>query len=123
MIKSLLMVGAGSFVGGALRYALSLLMRSHIGGSFPWSTLAVNLIGCFLFGVLFALFNRIGSPGSSWCLFLTTGLCGGFTTFSTFANESMQMLRDNNMMGFAGYVAASVILGVSLVAFGYWIAK
>jgi CrcB protein len=54
---------------------------------------------------------------------LTTGLCGGFTTFSTFANESMQMLQQGNTGGFVSYVATSIIAGISLVALGYWIVK
>ena len=123
MIKSLLIVGIGSFFGGALRYYLSTIIKGVCHQGFPWGTLAVNLLGCFVFGLLFALFHRWGSPHSSWCLLLTTGVCGGFTTFSTFANESMQMLQNGNWGGFAGYVTASVALGVALVALGYCIVK
>lgn len=122
MIKSLLIVGIGSFFGGALRYYLSTIIKGVFHQGFPWGTLAVNLLGCFVFGLLFALFHRWGSPHSSWCLLLTTGVCGGFTTFSTFANESMQMLQGGNIMGFASYVVASILLGLALVALGYWIA-
>ena len=119
MIKTLFIVGAGSFVGGALRYAVSVLMRNICGQGFPWGTLAVNLIGCFVFGVVYALFDRYATTSHPWCLLLTTGLCGGFTTFSAFANESMQMLQSGNMGAFAGYVATSVVGGIALVALGY----
>ena len=121
MVKSLLIVGAGSFFGGALRYWLSTIVKSYCGQGFPWGTLAVNLLGCLTFGVLFALFQRWGATNSSWCLLLTTGLCGGFTTFSTFASESVQMLQGGNVMGFMCYIAASVILGLALMALGFWL--
>ena len=123
MIKSLFIVGIGSFFGGALRYAISTLMRSCCGQGFPWGTLMVNLLGCFVFGVLFALFSKAGSGHSSWCLLLTTGVCGGFTTFSTFANESLQMLQNGQWGGFITYVSISVIAGICLTALGYWVGK
>ena len=123
MLKSLLFVGIGSFFGGALRYAVSVLMRNLCGQGFPWGTLLVNLVGCFVFGIIFALFGRYASTGSPWCLLLTTGLCGGFTTFSTFANESMQMFQNGNIVGFVGYVATSLIVGFVLVALGYYVVK
>lgn len=123
MLKSVLLVGVGSFFGGALRYAISMFMKSACGNAFPWGTLLVNLVGCFAFGVIFALFGRYGSTNSGWCLLLTTGVCGGFTTFSTFANESVQMLQNGNWPSFVGYVATSIVVGFALVALGYWIIK
>ena len=123
MLKSIFVVGLGSFVGGALRYSVTMLMKNVCAPGFPWGTLLVNLLGCFAFGVIFALFGRYGSTSSSWCLLLTTGFCGGFTTFSTFANESMLMLQNGNLSGFAGYVAASIILGIALVVLGFWVVK
>lgn len=123
MLKSILLVGIGSFFGGALRYAVSVFMKSLCSQGFPWGTLLVNLVGCFAFGVIFALFGKFSSSGSAWCLLFTTGVCGGFTTFSTFANESVQMLQNGNMGGFVGYVATSLVAGLALVALGYWIIK
>ena len=123
MIKSLCLVGLGSFVGGALRYLISTWMKNACSQSFPWGTLMVNLVGCFLIGVIFALFSRFSSTSHTWCLLLTTGLCGGFTTFSTFANESLQMLQNSQWGGFITYVSISVIAGISLTALGYWVGK
>lgn len=123
MIISLLIVGIGSFIGGAIRYLLSLFMKNLCGQGFPWGTLSVNLLGCFLFGIVFAIFSKSSSTDSTLYLLLTTGICGGFTTFSTFANESIQMLQHGNIFGFIAYVATSVIAGLALIALGYWIVK
>lgn len=120
MLKSVLLVGAGSFVGGALRYMISLLMKGTCGASFPWATLAVNLAGCLLIGVVYALFSRYASTSHALCLLLTTGFCGGFTTFSAFANEGVVMLQGGNTGVFFIYVLTSVVAGIALAALGYW---
>lgn len=123
MLKSILFVGAGSFFGGAMRYLLFLLMKNMYGQGFPWGTLTVNLLGCFVFGIIFALFSKYYTIDSPWCSLLTTGICGGFTTFSTFANESVQMLQNGNIGGFIGYTMTSIVVGMSLIVLGYWIVK
>ena len=122
MLKTILAVGTGSFLGGAARYLVSLAMKGLIKG-FPWATLAVNLVGCFLIGLLWSIFSKNGSEGSNWALFLTVGLCGGFTTFSTFSKEALVMLQGGNVWGFAGYVAISVVAGIALVAAGFYLMK
>ena len=123
MLKSLLIVGTGSFIGGAMRYLLSTYIKNMYGQTFPWGTLVVNLLGCFVFGIIFALFSKHNSADNTFCLLLTTGICGGFTTFSTFANESVQMIQNGNIGEFIGYMATSVIIGIALIALGYWIVK
>jgi CrcB protein len=123
MLRNLLIVGIGSFLGGMLRYLISLLMKNFCGQGFPWATLLVNLMGCFLIGLIFGLFSRFNGVNSLWCLLLTTGFCGGFTTFSSFANEGLQLLSSGNVWGFVFYVSASVILGVALVALAYWLVR
>ena len=122
IIKNIAVVGAGSFLGGAARYLVSLAMKG-ISKGFPWATLAVNLVGCFLIGLLWGVFSKNGTEGSNWALFLTVGLCGGFTTFSTFSKEALVMLQGGNFWGFAVYVAISVIAGIALVAAGYFLMR
>lgn len=122
MLKTILAVGTGSFLGGVARYLVSLAMKGLIKG-FPWATLAVNLVGCFLIGLLWGIFSKNGSEGSNWALFLMVGLCGGFTTFSTFSKEALVMLQGGNVWGSAGYVAISVVAGIALVAAGFYLMK
>ena len=122
LLKTILAVGAGSFLGGTGRYLVSLAMKG-VSKGFPWATLVVNLVGCFLIGLLWGLFSKNGTESSNWALFLTVGLCGGFTTFSTFSKEALVMLQGGNVWGFAGYIAISVIAGIGLVAAGFSFVK
>lgn len=122
LIKNILAVGAGSFIGGAARYLVSLAMKG-IGKGFPWATLVVNLLGCLMIGLLWGLLSRNAAENTSWGLFLTVGLCGGFTTFSTFSKEALTMLLCSNYIGFTSYIAISVLAGIALVALGYVMMK
>lgn len=117
MLRSLIIVGAGSFAGGALRYLTSQLMKP-VSDGFPFGTFCVNIIGCFLIGLLYGLFAKYSSTSSDWCLLLTTGLCGGFTTFSTFCNESVSMAQNGNWGTLALYIGGSVALGLLAVLLG-----
>ena len=121
ILRNILLVGAGSFVGGVLRYAVSLLLK--YSGGFPWATFTVNLLGCLAIGLLWGLFNRYSNVSQQLVLLLSVGFCGGFTTFSTFSKESLQLIQSGNWMYLALYVAGSVVLGLLLVAAGYQIAK
>lgn len=124
IIRNILAVGAGSFIGGAARYLISLAMKGiGKGVPFPWATLAVNLAGCLMIGLLWGILTRNATETTTWGLFLTVGLCGGFTTFSTFSKEALTMLQTGQTWGFATYIALSVIAGIALVALGYYIAR
>ena len=119
LIKSILYVGIGSFIGGVVRYIISYLMKNISCQTFPWETLIANLVGCFLIGIIFAIFSKYSNTNSPLYLLLATGFCGGFTTFSTFANESLQMIQSGNIFGFISYILTSTILGIALVWLGY----
>ena len=121
-IRNIIVVGAGSFIGGIARYLVSLAMKG-ISKGFPWATLLVNLLGCLIIGLLWGFLSRNASESTSWGLFLTVGLCGGFTTFSTFSKEALTMLQTGQIWGFASYIALSILAGIALVALGYYIGR
>ena len=91
--------------------------------SFPWGTLVVNVVGCLVIGLLWGFFSKNSSESSSWALFMTVGICGGFTTFSTFSKEVLMMLQAGNFFSLLTYVAISVIAGIALVAAGYYLVR
>ena len=121
-IRNIIAVGSGSFIGGIARYLVSLAMKG-ISKGFPWATLLVNLLGCLIIGLLWGFLSRNASESTSWGLFLTVGLCGGFTTFSTFSKEALTMLQTGQIWGFASYIALSILAGIALVALGYYIGR
>ena len=112
MIKTLVLIGSGSFIGGILRYLTSRFVQNTFISSFPFGTFVVNVIVCFLIGLFYGLSERGEILSAQWRLFLTVGFCGGYTTFSTFANENVAMLRDGNILYFALYVGFSVCIGI-----------
>lgn len=114
-----LWVFLGGGVGSVLRYGAGLAMG---GGLFPWGTLAVNVVGSFAIGLFGGLSARFGW---SECvrLALTTGLCGGFTTFSTFSREAWVLAEAGRWAAFVTYAAGSVALGLLAVGAGCWLAK
>ena len=121
-IRNIIAVGAGSFIGGIARYLVS-LAKKGISKGFPWATLLVNLLGCLTIGLLWGVLSRNASESTSWGLFLTVGLCGGFTTFSTFSKEALIMLQAGQTWNFISYVTLSILTGIALVALGYYIAR
>ena len=122
IIRNTIFIGCGSFIGGAARYLISAMMKTMSKG-FPWGTLIVNLVGCLVIGLLWGFFSRGGNENSSWALFMTVGICGGFTTFSTFSKEALMMLQAGDYMGLLAYVGISVLVGIALVAAGYYLTR
>lgn len=115
MYKELLAVFLGGGVGSILRYCAQLALHERIQPySFPWATLTVNIVGSFLIGLFYTLSARFNLTPEVRLL-LTTGLCGGFTTFSTFSNDCLQMLRQGYYTPFLLYTLTSLLLGIAAV--------
>ena len=115
MVKNFLLVGLGGAIGSMVRYSVQRLVNTT---TIPYGTLLVNLAGCFLIGLLWGLINKnsISQPGG---LLLMSGFCGGFTTFSAFTYEGVQMMHDNRWVLLAVYVSASVFGGLVATFTGY----
>lgn len=113
IVRNILLVGFGGAFGSVCRY----LIAKMIEGTFPWSTMIVNILGSLLIGMLVGLTGK-GMLSPEMKLLLVTGFCGGFTTFSTFANESFGMLKTGDALIAALYVGVSVAVGIFAVFLG-----
>jgi CrcB protein len=123
MIKSILLVGLGGGIGSIARYLCQRWLSVNYLHPFPWGTFAVNFIGCLLIGIFWGLsfksFESNENPiAIGWKLFLMTGFCGGFTTFSAFTLEGIGLIKEQKLVLFFSYVAASVVLGLLATLIG-----
>lgn len=124
MLKNILLVALGGAAGSVARYLLSKAIQDTAATAFPWGTMAVNVAGCLLIGLLYGLASGDGTRlGADLKLMLTVGFCGGFTTFSTFANESLTLAKSGDALLSAAYIGSSVALGIIAVAAGAQLAK
>lgn len=119
-MKAALIIFAGSGAGGVMRYFIQKIFIDAGFVTFPAGTFVVNIAGCFLIGLFEALSAKDNILSSEWRLALTTGLCGGFTTFSTFANENINLLRNGDYLYFSIYLILSIVLGLGAVVLGHY---
>jgi fluoride exporter len=115
-VKNFLLVGVGGGIGAMLRYFFSSIIKHT---TFPYNTLLINIAGSLFIGVVFGLTEKSNVITEQLKLFLATGICGGFTTFSAFSVENMQMIKEGDYVTAGVYIFASVALCIAAVFAGF----
>jgi len=117
-MKTILFIGVGGFLGSISRYAVHKLLTGIFPGIFPLGTLAANLLGCLLIGIIYGMATSYNILSHEMRMLLAVGFCGSFTTFSTFANENLALLQSNQIFVMIIYTAVSIIIGILMVFLG-----
>ena len=123
MIRALFIVGVGGFIGSVLRYLTSLYFQSATASPFPWGTFAVNISGSLLIGIFYGLSEKGNLMPADLRLFLTVGLCGGFTTFSSFSNDAFILMQGREWLRVSLYASMSFFVGLLAVFIGRTLVK
>jgi fluoride exporter len=123
MIKNILLVGLGGGLGSIARYVIQRWINALYPQSFPWGTFGVNIVGCLLIGIFWGLSFKSFESNINWKIFLMTGICGGFTTFSAFTLESVGLLKEQKTGLFIAYIFGSVLVGLLATYAGMKISK
>ncbi|HEX7584999.1 MAG TPA: fluoride efflux transporter CrcB [Prolixibacteraceae bacterium] len=118
MLKSIMIVGFGGFIGTVARFLISRYFQVNLTSVFPWSTFIINITGSLLIGIIYGISEKGDFLSPDVRLFLTVGICGGFTTFSTFSNDAFLLLRQEEWIRFAFYASFSFFLGLLAVYAG-----
>ena len=117
-MKSFILVFLGGGLGSGLRYLVAIAMNQY-SKVLPFGTFTVNMIGCLLIGLVLGYVQKENTLTSNQTLLLATGFCGGFTTFSAFASENLELIRNGELFNFSIYAIGSVFLGIVLILIGY----
>ena len=123
MLKSLLLVGSGGFIGSALRYLVQVNAEKILNSTFPIGTMIVNITGSFVIGVIYAFAEKGNLMSPEWRIFLAVGICGGFTTFSTFTMDNLNLMKDNSLIQLLFYTGGSLFIGILAVYLGILITR
>lgn len=122
MIKTILLIGTGGFAGSISRYLLTRFISTKWPMAFPWGTFGVNILGCFLIGIVMGLSFQ-SAMSTQTRLLLATGFCGGFTTFSTYSLEILELYQRGEAGISMLYLFASIVVGFLSVWLGLWLVK
>jgi CrcB protein len=122
-MNNLLLIAIGGALGSVSRYGCQKWIYQFYPHPFPFGTFAVNILGCLLIGLFFGISEKGNLMSPNWRIFLTTGFCGGFTTFSTFSFETLSLIRNGDTSYALIYIFMSVLLGLLGVWLGIFIIK
>jgi fluoride exporter len=122
-VKSFAVVFLGAGIGGALRHGVNFAALRLLGPGFPHATITVNIVGSLIMGLLAGWFAHKADPGLMWRLFLTTGILGGFTTFSAFSLDAALLFERGQVVLAAFYTLASPVLAISSLFAGLWLIR
>jgi CrcB protein len=123
MLRTLLIVGSGGFIGSIMRYLVQYFVEEGTASNFPWGTFIANVAGSFIIGVVFALAEKGNLMNSELRLFFAVGICGGFTTFSSFAYNNLTMLKEHSFGQLLWNVGGSLFFGILAVYIGVLVVK
>jgi len=123
MLRTIFIVGTGGFIGSVLRYLVQVFVEKGLMSTFPWGTFVANVAGSFIIGVVYALAEKGNLMSAEWRMFLAVGICGGFTTFSSFAYNNMVMLKEGVYGQFFLNVGGSLFFGLLAVYLGMMIVR
>lgn len=118
MLRTILLVGSGGFIGSVMRYLVQYYMEKSLTSTFPWGTFIANIAGSFIIGIVFALAEKGNLISAEWRIFLAVGICGGFTTFSSFAYNNLTMLNEKAWGSLFLNVGGNLFLGILAVYAG-----
>ena len=119
-MKSFLLVFLGGGFGSGLRYLVTIAMNQY-SKVLPFGTFTVNILGCLLIGLVLGYAQKENTLTSNQTLLLATGFCGGFTTFSAFANENLELIKNGEIFNLSVYTIGSVFIGVTAVFIGFYL--
>jgi fluoride exporter len=123
MLRTLLISGTGGFIGTILRYMVSRYFQENTFSLFPWGTFTVNITGSLLIGIFYGISERGNLLSPDMRIFLTVGICGGFTTFSSLSNDAFILLQDKEWLKLSLYTSLSFFLGLVAVYLGRTLIK
>ena len=122
-MRAIILVALGGATGSVFRYLTSIFVNKHFNTIFPIATFTTNFLGCFIIGLLLGVFEKQQLANNDLKFLLVTGFCGGYTTFSTFAYENVNLFNSNNSATAFVYIAASILVSLFAVWLGLAVTK
>ena len=122
-MKSFLLVFLGGGIGSSCRFLISNIINNSFKSFHYLGTFSVNVIGCIIVGIVMGFLQKENDFNQNYLLLFSSGFCGGFTTFSAFANENLDLIKNGNFSLFFLYVISSVVFGIAAAYLGYLIVK